>query len=89
MPTLLNTCSFLLETIPPLKNAHPSTSNILKKIEPSKDSWTARIIPLFSAHSEMINSVAFPNEAFKIPPTPTARYNIIKLEINYHKHMTN
>lgn len=86
MSTLLKTCSFLLKTIPPLKNAHPSTSNILDKIEPNKESWTTRVIPLFSAYIDMINSVAFPNVAFKRPPT--ARYNIIKFEINHHKHMT-
>jgi len=57
----------------------------LDKIDPSKDSWTTLVIPLFSAYTEMINSVAFPNVAFKRPPTAT--YNIIVLDINHHKHM--
>jgi len=58
----------------------------LDKIDPSKESWTTLVIPLFSAYIEMINSVAFPNVAFKRPPTAT--YNIIVLVINHHKHMT-
>jgi len=58
----------------------------LDKIDPSKESWTTRVIPFFSAYIEMINSVAFPNVAFKRPPTAT--YNTIVLEINYHKNMT-
>lgn len=86
MFTLLNTCAFSWNTIPPHKNAHPSTSNMFDKIEPSRESLTTWVIPLFSAYIEMINSVAFPNVAFKRPPT--ARCNRIKWETNHTKHMT-
>ena len=66
--TLLKTWS-LRKIIPPLKKAHPRTSNMFDRIEPKSDCWTTRIIPLLSANIEMISSVAFPNVAFKRPPT--------------------
>lgn len=78
MSTLLKICSFLLKTIPPLKNAHPSTSNIFDKIDPSKESWTTRVIPLFNAYIEMISSVAFPKVALRRPPTARSNGNKLR-----------
>jgi hypothetical protein len=38
-------------------------------MEPNSDCCTTRIIPFFKAYIAMIISVAFPNVAFRSPPT--------------------
>jgi hypothetical protein len=55
--------------IPPAKKAHPTTNSILDNMEPSSDCCTIRIIPFFKAYIAIIISVAFPNVAFRRPPT--------------------
>jgi hypothetical protein len=67
--TLLKTWSLSEWTIPPAKKAQPRTNSIFDNIEPSSDCWTTRIIPFFNAYIEIIISVAFPNVAFRSPPT--------------------
>ena len=69
MYTMLKACSFLLKTIPPQKNAHPRTNNMLDKIDPNKETWTTCVFPLFNAYIAVISSVAFPKVALKRPPT--------------------
>jgi hypothetical protein len=67
--TLLKTWSFSQWMIPPAKKAHPMTNSIMDNMEPSSDCCTARIIPFFKAYIAIIISVAFPNVAFRRPPT--------------------
>jgi hypothetical protein len=55
--------------IPPAKKAHPITNSILDNMEPSSDCCTTRTIPFFKAYIAIIISVAFPNVAFRRPPT--------------------
>lgn len=76
--TLLNTCSLSENMSPPLKNAHPRTSSMLDKIDPSNDCWTTRIKPLFNAWIDIINSVAFPNVALRRPPTAKLKRKYLK-----------
>lgn len=88
--TLLNSCSLSENMSPPLKNAHPRTSSMLDKIEPSSDCWTTRIMPLLNAWIDIINSVAFPKVAFRRPPTAKLKrkylkWSKLKIIISCHK----
>ena len=66
-PVTLNSCS--LYRVPPARKAQPSTSSMLDNTEPRSDSCTTRSSPARSPATETMTSVAFPNDAFRSPPT--------------------
>lgn len=54
---------------PPRRSEEPRTRRRLDKTEPTREHLTTDIFPLCNAKRAMMSSVAFPQVAFKSPPT--------------------
>lgn len=74
--TLSYLCSFLRLANPPKRREEPSTRRRFERTEPKREYFTTWILFWRRANKAIISSVAFPQVAFRSPPTACTCYRV-------------